>query len=262
MSSANPPLIVIVPGAFGTPDGFNKLLPYLTEAGYTTHPGAYPSCNPSDPTNVSSAQDIAFLRDSVLLPLLNDQGKDVVVLAHSYGGVVAGGAANGLAKGTRQAHGHSTGIVGLIYVAGNITLEGEALLTAVGGVYPPFIKVGTPSEGLAIIEPAMDILYNDCDRALEAELNAFMQPHALRAFEMPATAPAWAESAFDGRRAYVRTLEDCCNPSSLQDAWLEKSKVEWDVVDFQTGHMPFVSQPRALAEQIVRFVEGFGRCDV
>ncbi|GKZ21804.1 hypothetical protein AbraIFM66951_008732 [Aspergillus brasiliensis] len=257
MSPANLPIIVIVPGAFGTPQGFEKVLPYLTEAGYATHPGSYPSCNPSNPTTVSSSQDIAHLRDNVLLPLLNEQGKDIVIIAHSYGGVVAGGAAKELAKGTRKAQGHSTGIVGLIYVAGNITLEGESLFTAVGGAYPPFIKVNKPSEGLAVIEPAMEVLYNDCDRALEPELDKLMYPHALRAFETPATAPAWAESAFDGRRAYVRTLDDCCNPSSLQDMWLEKSKVEWDVVDFKTGHMPFVSQPQALAQHIIKFIDRF-----
>ncbi|PYH67483.1 esterase/lipase family protein [Aspergillus vadensis CBS 113365] len=257
MSSANLPIIVIVPGAFGTPEGFDKLLPYLTEAGYTTHPGSYPSCNSSDPTQESSPQDIAYLRDNVLLPLLNEDGRDVVIIAHSYGGVVAGGAAKGLAKETRIAQGQSTGIVGLIYVVGNITLDGESLFQAVGGAYPPFIKVNKPSQGLAVIEPAMDVLYNDCDRALQPELDTLMQPHALRAFETPATAPAWAESAFDGRRAYVRTLDDCCNPASLQDIWLEKSKVEWEVVDFKTGHMPFVSQPQALAEQITKFIDGF-----
>ncbi|PYH28366.1 alpha/beta hydrolase [Aspergillus neoniger CBS 115656] len=257
MSSANLPIIVIVPGAFGTPEGFDKLLPYLTEAGYTTHPGSYPSCNPSDPTQVSSSQDIAHLRNNVLLPLLNENGKDVVIIAHSYGGVVAGGAAKELAKETRAAQGQSTGVVGLIYVVGNITLEGESLLQAVGGAYPPFIKVDKPSQGLAVIEPAMDVLYNDCDRALQPELDTLMQPHALRAFETPPTAPAWAESAFDGRRAYVRTLDDCCNPALLQDIWLEKSKVEWEVVDFKAGHMPFVSQPQALAEQITKFIDGF-----
>ncbi|GKZ71393.1 hypothetical protein AnigIFM60653_001405 [Aspergillus niger] len=257
MSPANLPIIVIVPGAFGTPQGFEKLLPHLTEAGYATHPGSYPSCNPSDPANVSSPQDIAHLRDNVLLPLLNEEGKDVVIIAHSYGGVVAGGAARGLAKGTRTAQGQSTGVIGLIYVVGNITLDGESLFNAVGGAYPPFIKVDKPSKGLAIIEPAMDVLYNDCDRSLQPELDRLMQPHALRAFETTATAPAWAESAFDGRRAYVRTLDDCCNPSSLQDMWLEKSKVEWEVVDFKTGHMPFVSQPQALAEQVTKFIDGF-----
>ncbi|CEL00649.1 Putative Catalytic protein (Fragment) [Aspergillus calidoustus] len=105
MSSANPPVIVLVPGAFGTPQGFEKMLPYLTKAGYATHPESYPSCNPSDPAKVSCPQDIAFLRDHVLLPLLNEHGKDVVILAHSYGGVVAGGAAKGLAKETRRAQG-------------------------------------------------------------------------------------------------------------------------------------------------------------
>ncbi|KAL4882445.1 alpha/beta-hydrolase [Aspergillus karnatakaensis] len=257
MSSANSPVIVIVPGAFGTPQGFDQLLPYLTEAGYTTYPGAYPSCNPSDPAKASSSDDIAFLRDNVLFPLLNEHGKDIVILAHSYGGVVTGGAAKGLAKEIRTAEGHSTGIIGLIYVAGNITLEGESLLTAVGGAYPPFIKVNKPYQGVAVIEPAMEILYNDCDRALEPELDKLMQPHALRAFETPATAPAWAEGAFDGRRAYVRTLDDCCNPSSLQDMLLEKSNVEWEVVDLKAGHMPFVSQPETLAEQITKFIDGF-----
>lgn len=103
----------------------------------------------------------------------------------------------------------------------------------------------------------MDVLYNDCDRALEAELNKTVLPHALRAFETPATAPAWAESAFDGRRGYVRTLDDCCNPSWVQDMWLEKSNVEWETVNFNTGHMPFISQPQALSEQVIKFIDGF-----
>lgn len=144
MSLTNLPVILIVPGAFGTPAGFDGLLPYLTKAGYTTHPGAYPSCNCSDPTQESAAKDIASLRDNVLLPLLSD-GKDVVIVAHSYGGVVAGGAARGLAKETRSAQGHDTSVVGLIYVAGNITLEGESLLAAIGGAWPPFIKFDTVS---------------------------------------------------------------------------------------------------------------------
>ncbi|KAJ5260998.1 hypothetical protein N7478_011593 [Penicillium angulare] len=256
MSSANPPVILIVPGAFGTPEGFDKLIPYLTKAGHATHPGPYPSCNPSDPAQESASQDIASVQ-SILLSLLNEHNKDVVIIAHSYGGVVAGGAAKGLAKETREALGQKTGVLGLIYVVGNITLDGESLFQAGGGSYPPFIKENKPSQGLAMIEPAMDILYNDCDRALEPEFNKLMLPHALRAFETPATAPAWAEQAFDGRRAYVRTLDDCCNPSSLQDLWLEKTKVEWEVVDFKTGHMPFVSQPEALAAQIEKFIDGF-----
>lgn len=118
-------------------------------------------------------------------------------------------------------------------------------------------NIPQPSKGLALIEPAMDILYNDCDSALSSELEGRMLPHANLAFETKATAPAWADHGFDGKRVYVRTLLDCCNPSFLQDMWLEKSKVQWEVVDFQTGHMPFESQPQQLAEQIIKSARGF-----
>ena len=137
MSSS--PAVVLVPGAFGTPGGFDPLLPILKEAGLSTHPGVYPSCNPSDPSAATCQEDISFLRNKTLVPLL-DNHKDVVIIAHSYGGVVAGGAAQGLDKPTRLSQGQRGGIIGLIYVVGNITLEGESLLNAVGGSYPPFIK--------------------------------------------------------------------------------------------------------------------------
>lgn len=255
MSSSRPPIIVFVPGAFGTPGGFDQLVPHLD--GLETRPGAYPSCNPKDPFSADCAQDISTLR-GILLPLLEEK-RDLVLLAHSYGGVVAGGAAKDLDRDTRKAQGYDHAVVGLIYVAGNITLENESLQEAVGGAYPPFIKQGTPSDGLAIIAPAMDILYNDCDPSRASELDKFMTPHALQAFETKPSAPAWKDRGFDGRRLYVRTVKDQCNPYSLQTSWIEKSAVKWEVVDFETGHMPFVSQPEALGAQIVKFVRGINQ---
>lgn len=103
----------------------------------------------------------------------------------------------------------------------------------------------------------MDILYNDCDPARAAELGMSLVPHAYSAFQTRSTAPAWADAAFDGRRAYVRTLDDCCNPVFVQDMWLEKTKVHWDVINLKTGHMPFVSQPEALAAEVLKFTKGF-----
>lgn len=104
------------------PQCYKKLLPYFEQAGLATIPGPYPSCDPVDPASATASKDIESLRQSVLLPLI-EQGKDVAILAHSYGGVVAGGAAKGLDKLTRKSQGYAAGIVGLIYVAGNIPLE-------------------------------------------------------------------------------------------------------------------------------------------
>lgn len=77
------------------------------------------------------------------------------------------------------------------------------------------------------------------------------------AFETKATAPDWADDVFDDKTVYVRTLLDCCNPSVLQGMWLEKSQVNWEMIGFQTGHMPFESQPQQLAEQIITSVKSF-----
>ncbi|KAK8134843.1 alpha/beta-hydrolase [Apiospora sp. TS-2023a] len=257
MSSSSQPILVLVPGAFGTPEGYAKLFPYLAEAGIPTQPGGYPSADPADPTTATCAKDVAHLRDHVLLPLLDEQQKDVVLLAHSYGGVVGGAASKGLDRQTRTAGGYKTSVIGLIYVAGNITLEGESLLQAVGRAYPPFIKLNKPSPNLALIEPHMVHLYNDCDASRAEELAKAMVPHASLAFETPPSAPGWADAGFEGRRVYIHTLDDACNPASLQQAWLAKSKVEWEVVDFRSGHMPMVSKPKELAEQIVKSVGGF-----
>ncbi|KAI1310168.1 Alpha/Beta hydrolase protein [Xylaria venustula] len=257
MSSTSLPTIVLVPGACGKPDGFDPIIPYPREAGFTTHPGPYPSCDPVDPPAATCENDILSLRNNVLLPLL-ERKRHIIILAHSYGGVVAGDAVKDLAKVTRSTEGYAAGIVGLIYIIGNIVLEGETLVHAVGGTYPSYIKKDKPYKGVAIIEPAMDILYNDCDPARESELAKRMNPpHAFMAFDTPATAPGWADKGYTGKRAYIRALKDRCNPKPLQDIWLEKSKVQWDVIDFDTGHMPFVSQPKALAATIVRLSKSF-----
>lgn len=114
MPSQNQPLILLVPGAFGTPESFGPLLPHLKEAGYETHPGPYASSNPPDPSAATCANDIASLHDGLLLPLLDQQKRDVVILAHSYGAIVASGAAKGLDKPTRASNGHPGGVIGLI----------------------------------------------------------------------------------------------------------------------------------------------------
>ncbi|KAI1345360.1 hypothetical protein F5Y01DRAFT_320838 [Xylaria sp. FL0043] len=144
-------LFVFVPGAFGTPEGFERIIPYLGEL--KTYPGLYPSCNLPDLLTADCSSDVAALRDTLLLLL--DNGRDFVILAHLFGGVVAGGAAKGLDKDSRKAEGYNNAVLGLIYCAGNITLNGKILFEAVGGAYPPFIKSNKPSEGLALIEPVM-----------------------------------------------------------------------------------------------------------
>lgn len=133
------PTVIFFAGAFADPSCFDTFSKQLKAAGYPTTYAYIPSLNPRDPTTVSSSLDAEFARKNYILPLL-DQGKDVVVFAHSYGGVVGGAAAAGQSKVSRTAAGKLGGVIGLVYCVGNIVREGETLLQAVGGAYPTFIK--------------------------------------------------------------------------------------------------------------------------
>ena len=96
----------------------------------------------------------------------------------------------------------------------------------------------------------MDILYSDVssESPRKPELQARMLPHSIVALSTPSGPPAWGESTFDGRRAYVRTLGDQTNPVVLQDGWVRDSGVEWEVETLEAGHCPFISQPERLSE--------------
>lgn len=74
-----------------------------------------------------------------------------------------------------------------------------------------------------------------------------MLPHALNAFESPISAPAWADSEYAGRRVYIRCLQDIVVPPVVQTKWLEDTKVDWEIIEFDTSHSPFLSRPDELA---------------
>lgn len=82
--------------------------------------------------------DAQFIRGE--LELLIDQGQDVVLVMHSYGGVVGTQAAAGLGKVERQNKGQKGGIIRLFYACSFILPLGHHLCTALGGELAPFIR--------------------------------------------------------------------------------------------------------------------------
>ncbi|KAI0378152.1 Alpha/Beta hydrolase protein [Hypomontagnella monticulosa] len=248
------PTVLIVPGAFLALACYESLISYLREAGFPTRIAPHPSSNHPDPAAATCQEDAASLRDNVLLPLVEKDGKDVVVVAHSYGAIAASGVAKGLDKQTCRARGHADGVVGLISVSGQIPLEGESALSISNNIFPPWIK---RDENLTRVDRPMESVFNDCDPALASQLPKLLNSHAIAVIWTPAPAPAWADSGFDGRRVYIRTLDDRSKSAALQKSWIERSKVGWDVVDFQSGQVPFISQPKAIAGRIVKLINGF-----
>ena len=136
MSSATKPTIVLVPGAWQPSSLYSPLITAFKNAGFPTLIVDLPSCNPKvDPQNTTTAIDSDGIRQ-IVLPLIEQEGKDAVLLCHSYGGVPLGPAVVGLSKSTRGSKG---GVLGLVYMCAAIVPDNTTMLDAIGGKYFPYM---------------------------------------------------------------------------------------------------------------------------
>lgn len=130
---------VLAPGAWHTPDIFDRVKEILEQKGHTVAYIEFPSVYQT-PTPVSDMQpDIQAVRDAVLKEL--DAGRDVVVGAHSWAGAPVNSALDGLSKKEREAEGKSSGVVKLAFMAAFVVPEGVSVFDALGRQQPPLWNV-------------------------------------------------------------------------------------------------------------------------
>jgi hypothetical protein len=138
-SSPTKPTILFVPGVCHTPKHFASLSTHLNASGYPTTTVSLPSVDSSTPNDESVTKDSIHVR-SVLESLLDD-GKDVVLAAHSYGGLPSSAAAKGFMKSEREAAGKRGGVVAQVYIAAFLAPEGVSLLQLAGGKHAPWVII-------------------------------------------------------------------------------------------------------------------------
>lgn len=132
------PYFVVVPGAWHQPEAYEKLGYHIKKAGYSAVVISLPSCNTENPEEATCLVDAEAVRKEILRSIDVD-GKDVVVVCHSYGGIPGGGAAYGLSKIARAKEGKKSGVTGLIYVSGFVVSEGSSLQEAMGGKHASYL---------------------------------------------------------------------------------------------------------------------------
>jgi pimeloyl-ACP methyl ester carboxylesterase len=121
------PSIVIVPGAWHSPAHYARLAALLQGSGYPCVTVALPSVSDSPPPQAFEA-DVSAVRNA-LFGFVND-GRDVIAILHSYGGIPGSEAMRGLAKTERSAAGGDGGVVGILFIASMLVPQGESLFTA------------------------------------------------------------------------------------------------------------------------------------
>lgn len=124
------PVFVFAPGAWHGPDCFHLVQDRLQAKGYETHGVTYPSVG-AEPPNKGLADDAAALRAEIVKHA--DKGRQVIVVVHSYGGLVGAEATPGLGFKQRKAKGKTGGVTLLVYLAAFVTPKGQSILSMLGG---------------------------------------------------------------------------------------------------------------------------------
>lgn len=124
------PAIVIIPGAWHRPKHYQHLIDSLAKVNYEAVGVTMPSVD-SSPPHTSWDQDAQAVRRVILEYL--DAGKDVIAIAHSFGGIAMSEAAKGLGKQDREKQGLKGAVLRLVYMTAMALPKGQ---THVGQIKP------------------------------------------------------------------------------------------------------------------------------
>jgi pimeloyl-ACP methyl ester carboxylesterase len=166
------PTIVLVHGAFASPEGWDAVAAALHKDGYRT---AAPAL-----ALTSVADDVAIVRST-----LDSIPGPKILVGHSYGGFVITNAAAG-----------RTDVRGLVYTAAYAPDNGETVTTMSAGYNPPtFLQHLVPAGPfpLFIVDPQFfpDDFAQDLNPKLGAEIAAQQLPTSVTLFNDPSGPAAW-----------------------------------------------------------------------
>lgn len=237
------PSILFVQGSFQLPEVYNKLTNALEARHFhVVHP-TLPSLTGQDKPNFTSKSliDDAQVVQNELKRLIEKEGKPVLVLMHSYGGLVGSQAIpEELTWTKRKEKGLSGGVIHLFYFAAFILTIGQSVLGTFGEspnnvVYP---------DGRFSLKDAAKILYNDLPTK-EAEFwesKIINQSYAVQTTELTRTAYTYLPST------YLICENDQAAPPQYQEMFAGNAKSE--VLKISAGHSPWFTKNSELVDKI------------
>jgi pimeloyl-ACP methyl ester carboxylesterase len=206
----------------------------LQDQGIASVAPALPSCGegavPAGADGPGLAEDVAAVRQ-----VLQADDEPTVVVAHSYGGIVTAEAAAGVDS-----------VHHLLLVSSYLPEIGESLSTFGDGSPAPFLDVD-PAAGTFGVrrELLTDTFLQDCDADVGTQAAHHLARQSLRVTGEPVGAAAWHQIA----TTYLVCAQDRGTPARLQRAFAGRAG---NVVELDTGHHPFLSQPTAVRDLLLR----------
>lgn len=242
---------VLVHGAFQTAADWSAVAAELTEAGHTAVTVDLPGRGGDGlaPGAVTMADHVARVTDAVQAAAAADPAGTVVLVGHSFGGLVI----------SAVAEADPARIASLVYVAAYLprvgTTPGDSLqdlaMADHHGAWQPDSFQPAADFSTASVNPRdrAAIFASDADAATATAIAEAMvdEPLAPLATPVPLTAARFGSV----RKAAVVTLRDRAISTDFQLTMLGRATVD-EAVSLDTGHAPQITAPEALAQAILR----------
>ena len=132
--STEKPTVLLVHGAWHNPSCWDPIRAELTKLSYPTEAVQLKSAGNAVTTHL---EDTAIVREA-LESLIVSEGKTVILVMHSYGGLVGTNAVHGLEAAARQEKGEKGGIIHCLFIAAFVVPKGSSLIQAFPDA-PPYL---------------------------------------------------------------------------------------------------------------------------
>ena len=148
------PSVVIVHGAWHTPEHYQEVVGHLNRNGFDdVQCPRLPSATETLPLPATAnlEHDTIVIKNTI--KLLVEAGRDVVVLMHSYGGVAGNNSLDGLLEPQRKARGLTGGVTHLVYTAAFVQHAGSRLVDPFDGNMMPWLDEDVENDIIHMQDP-------------------------------------------------------------------------------------------------------------
>ncbi|KAG6362498.1 hypothetical protein INS49_010730 [Diaporthe citri] len=239
------PTVVFTPGAWHGTWAFDTVRSQLEVLGYPTEAVALPSVGNTN-ASVGVAEDAAAL--AAELATLTDAGKNVVMVCHSYGGVVASVAAEGYGYKDRSAAGLGGGVIMLVYMTAFAVPAQTSLLDALGGEYLWWMSPDASGEFITAVNGSQVFYADVANETLVEEAVAALKPEPARIFSDDNTYEPWNNGVEVG---FFFTEQDQAIPLATQQSMTAQFPSGYVSYTMNSSHSPFMSMPEKVTEGVV-----------
>ncbi|KAJ8130615.1 hypothetical protein O1611_g3010 [Lasiodiplodia mahajangana] len=237
--------ILFVPGMWQDHRVFDEVRSILIDCGIASVALPLVTVGANGP-NVGMFSDADKLRSALIRVI--DEGMEIVIVAHSYGGVVTSNAVKDLGIKQRAAHGLKGGITMILFLAAVVLPVGKSFLEVED--HPPWWNVS--EDGFMTPMTPLDIFYADVEPDLANRAVAGLKPSPFQAVADKSTYDP-RDGSFE--LGYIFCEDDRALSIEAQRAMFSQFPTGSFSASLKSSHSPFLSMPDKLAHTIVEAVD-------